>query len=419
MKNFRLPVILALVAIPGVLLLLSTVTERSQASDQPYVLLISLDGFRWDFIERGLSPNLERIAGEGVSALSLESVFPTKTFPAHYSIITGMYVENHGMIANSFIDLSTGERFTLRDRDMVENPKYYQGEAVWETLRRHGIVTASYFWAGSEVNDENRRPHYFHRYDHERPNIDRIEGVIEWLQLPESERPRFITLYFSDVDAAGHRAGPDSDEVNRAIGEIDELMGLLLDRLEAIGMRELMNIIVVSDHGMTAVSPSRVVNVGAKTGGYDVITEGVGPVMMIQPERPDDTRAIYDNLKRNRNHFSVYLKEDMPGHWHYSAHPFILPIVVVADIGWSLSPREYDPARGYFASGGNHGYDNKHLDMHGIFYAKGPAFKSGYRTGTIRAVDMYPLIMELFGLQSRSGIDGDLHNVIFLLREDR
>jgi len=397
--------------------ILLSLALHANASERPYVLLISLDGFRWDYIDRGLSPNIEWIAENGVEALSLEPVFPTKTFPTHYSIVTGLHAENHGMISNSFFDWETGERFTLGNRDMVENAKYYQAEAIWETLRRNGIITASYFWVGSEIDIEYRRPHYYHRYDSSRPHLDRVEGIIEWLQLPENERPQFLTLYYSDVDSEGHRTGPYSDELNASIALVDSIMGVLLDRLEDINMLDKINIIVVSDHGMTEVSPDRVIELHHIFGEYDVVTDGVGPVMMVRPDNPDDAEPIYRRLKENEENYRVYLKEETPAYWHYSAHPYIMPILVVADIGWSLSPWPYDPARGYFATGGNHGYDNKHIDMHGIFYAMGPAFKNGYRTGTVRSVDIYPLIMEIFGLQSRSGIDGDLNNMRFLLRE--
>lgn len=399
------------------ILLAALIIPASAASERPYVLLISLDGFRWDFINRGLSPNIEWIAENGVEAISLEPVFPTKTFPTHYSIVTGMYAENHGMISNSFIDRETGERFGLRDRDMVENAKYYQGEAIWETLRRNGIITASYFWPGSEINIEYRRPHHYHQYDHDRSHLDRIEGVIEWLQLPEKNRPQFLTLYFSDVDSEGHRTGPYSDEINETIVLADSLMGILLDRLEDIDMLDKINIILVSDHGFTEVTSDRVIELHHILDDYDIVTDGVGPVVMIKPDNPDDIEPLYRRLREEEENYKVYLKEEMPAYWHYSAHAYIMPILVVADIGWSLSPWQYNPARGYFATGGNHGYDNKHIDMHGIFYAIGPAFKTGYRTGTVRSIDVYPLIMEIFGLKPRSGIDGDLNNIRFLLKD--
>ncbi len=228
-----------------IILLLVTITFHAQASERPYVLLISLDGFRWDYIDRGLSSNIEWIAENGVEARSLEPVFPTKTFPTHYSIVTGLHAENHGLISNSFIDWETGDRFAIRDREMVENAKYYQAPALWETLRRHNITTASYFWVGSEIDIEYRRPHYYHRYDHERPHLDRIEGIIEWLQLPDDERPQFLTLYYSDVDSEGHRTGPYSQELDESIMLVDSLMGILLDRLEDIDMLDRMNIILV------------------------------------------------------------------------------------------------------------------------------------------------------------------------------
>ncbi len=389
----------------------------SAAGEKPYVLLISFDGFRWDYIDRGLSPNIEKLIGAGVSAVSLEPVFPPKTFPSHYSIVTGMHPQNHGMISNSFIDLNTGSRFTMGNREMVNDSRYYQGEAIWEILRRYGIVTASYFWPGSELDVDYRRPDYFHQYDHNRPYIDRIEGVIEWLGLPEERRPQFITLYFHEVDSQGHRFGPDGEETNRAIALLDSLFGVLIARLDDIGFTDKINIILVSDHGMTATTPERAIDLGKILEGFNVVYEGIGPVTMILPEDPDETDDIYERLREHKKNYRVYKKNRMPEYFHYSSHAFILPIIVIAEMGWSLIPDTGDPAALRYSAGGNHGYDNKHLDMHGIFYAMGPAFRAGYRTGTLRSIDVYPLICEIFGIKARDTIDGKLERMLYILKE--
>ncbi|NMB82229.1 MAG: alkaline phosphatase family protein, partial [Ignavibacteria bacterium] len=176
-------------------------------SGKPYVILVSLDGFRWDYLNRGLSPNLEFIRDNGASALSLRPTFPSKTFPNHQSIITGMYIENHGIIANTFRDEFKNELYRMGDTSAVRNSRWYLGEAFWETAERNGITTASYFWPGSEMNLEYRRPTYFENYEHNRPYEKRVEGVANWLKLPVDKRPHFITLYFDDTDTQGHRYG--------------------------------------------------------------------------------------------------------------------------------------------------------------------------------------------------------------------
>ena len=172
---------------------------------QPYTILISFDGFRWDYAERGFTPNLNKLAEEGVSALSLRPCFPTKTYPNHYSIITGCYIEKHGIIANNFSDPLTGEKYSLSDRASVQNDKWYKAKAFWELAEENGIKSASYFFPGSELDNPKRRPSYFHHYDHNLPYQARIDGVIDWLKLPINERPKFITLYLHETDSFGHK----------------------------------------------------------------------------------------------------------------------------------------------------------------------------------------------------------------------
>ena len=381
------------------------------AQQTPYTILISFDGFRWDYIERGHSPNLQKLRDEGVGALSLQPVFPSKTFPNHFTIVTGMYTENHGLLANNFNDPFSGERYSLRDQQAVQEARWYLGEAFWETAERQGIICASYFWPGSEMNLPYRRSTYFHEYQHERPYEQRVQGVLDWLQLPEAQRPRFITLYFDIVDGAGHRYGPEAPETNRAIARVDSMLGLLIDGLERIGLREQTNIIVVSDHGMTDIDASRSVFVDAILGEIESDIEDRGPLMLLTQKNAtvDET---YQRLQKSATYYSVYTRETMPENFHFSQHPFIPPIVLVADLGWSLTTPERE-VRGK----GHHGYDHNHLDMHGIFYASGPSFRTGYRTGTILNIDIYPLLCAIYGIVPRQNIDGRLERIGFLMEK--
>ncbi|MBY0244594.1 MAG: ectonucleotide pyrophosphatase/phosphodiesterase, partial [Sphingobacteriaceae bacterium] len=194
----------------------NTVSNANQTSQsyKPYVIMISFDGFRHDYLNRGITPNFDLIRNSGAQASSLRPSFPSKTFPNHLSLITGMYPQNHGIINNNINNPYTKKSYSLMDTIAVREPEWYQGEAFWETAKRNGILTASYFWPGSELTDENRRPTYFEKYDHHRPSEKVITGVKKWLALPEEERPHFITMYFHEVDDAGHKYGPDSKEVN-------------------------------------------------------------------------------------------------------------------------------------------------------------------------------------------------------------
>ncbi|MFA3782780.1 ectonucleotide pyrophosphatase/phosphodiesterase [Melioribacteraceae bacterium 4301-Me] len=379
---------------------------------KPYVILISLDGFRWDYLDRNITPNINKIINSGVRAISLRSCFPTKTFPNHQSIITGMYIDHHGIIGNNFQDPYSYKFYMMRDTASLRDPSWYLGEAFWQTAERQGIKTASYFWPGSEIHLKYRRPSYYEEYYHFRPNKERINQVIKWLQLPQKDRPHFITLYFSVVDDSSHVYGPNSPQTNLAIQIADSAVGLLEKKLNDIGMQDSVNVIIVSDHGMTEISSERVIDVGKILNGYKCQLWEDGPIMLVYPQN-DNLRKVYEVLKKNENHYKTYYKSEMPEYYHYSENPFISPIILIADMGWSLvRKREI----WIIKDKGNHGYDNNALEMQGIFVASGPAFKKNYKTGTLWNIDIYPLLCKIFNIVPRSNIDGKLERIEFVLK---
>ncbi len=385
------------------------------AQNKPYVILISMDGFRWDYVYRGITPNLNKLIDEGVHALSLRPSFPSKTFPNHYSIITGMYPENHGIIFNSFTNTFTGETYQIGDTISTRQSKWYKGEAFWETANRHNIKTASFFWVGSEQDVDYKKPTYFYHYDQKIPFEDRVNQVIKWLQLPENERPQFITLYFEEPDSKGHTFGPNSPETNKAIALVDSMLGLLINGLQNIKMEDKVNIIIVSDHGMAEVSDKRIINIEEILKDYKCKFYGMGTSIMIDAE-PDKLNEIYRTLKKNEKNYRVYMKDDIPEYFHFSKNPFILPIIVIAEPGWTLVTDAYFKRSRTYSVRGDHGFDNHHLDMHGIFIAKGPAFRSGYKTGTLWNVDIYPLLCKIFNITPNNLIDGDIKRIGFILK---
>lgn len=383
----------------------------------PYTILISFDGFRWDYPNRDLTPTLEMIAENGVSALSLQPSFPTKTFPNHYAIVTGLYPQNHGLISNNMYDPVYDEYFALGKREAVENSRWYKGEAIWESARKQGLVTASYFWPGSEIDIEYRRPDYFHYYDHNRPYQERIDGVIEWLKQSPDKRPKFITLYFDAADTDGHKYGPDSEGINETIIRLDKLLSNLLDQLNEIHLFDSTNIILVSDHGMSEISNERIINVDEFLNGLIYKSVDNGPIMFILPDEKNKM-MIYNLLKENELNYRVYLKEDLPAHYNLSASHLLPEITLVANPGWSLiKNKDVDWYYSDRANLGNHGYDNFHTDMHGIFYAMGPSFKRGYETGTVQNIDIYPLLCKILNIKPKLNIDGKLERIQAILKE--
>ncbi|MDP2303694.1 MAG: ectonucleotide pyrophosphatase/phosphodiesterase [Ignavibacteria bacterium] len=387
------------------------------AQNIPYTILISFDGFRWDYTNRGLTPNIELLKNEGVSSLSLQPVFPSKTFPNHYSIITGQYPQNHGIIANFFENPITGEKYSLGDTNAVRNPYWYWGEAFWETAERQGIKCASYFWPGSEVELDYRRPTYYEKYDHVRPYSTRIDGIINWLSLPFEKRPKFITLYFDAADTYGHRFGPNSKEIDFTIASLDSLIGNLVINLKKIEMYDSTNIILVSDHGMTEISKERFIDIDKILEGYNYKVDGNGPMVFINSENKEITQ-LYDFLKASEKNFKVYLKDEIPNHFKFSQNYLFGDIIMIADMGWSIMTNKDLENWGKYFNKGNHGYDNHHLDMHGYFIANGPSFKKNYKTGTLLNIDIYPLLCDIYKLTPKSNIDGKADRINFILKED-
>jgi len=385
------------------------------AQPKPYVLLVSFDGFRWDYANRNITQNLDLVKSNGVTALSLRPTFPSKTFPNHLAIITGMYNDHHGIIANQFSNPFTKEIYRLGDTVSVRNSKWYLGESFWETAERSGIKTASYFWPGSEVNNKNRRPTYYKKYQHNKPYKERIDSVIYWLQLPKKDRPHFITLYFHDTDSYGHAFGPSSPEINKSIKRLDLLVGYLIKQLSKIDLLDSTNIIFVSDHGMTEIDINKVINVDELLSGYKYKLQGEKPFALIEPSKKDFGK-VYSILQKNENHYKTYLKKNLPKYFHYSENPFISSIILVADLGWSFINKEWLNIMKKNNQKGNHGYDNNQTDMHGIFIAQGPNFKIGYKTGTLWNIDIYPLLCKIFNIEPRANIDGKLERIEFILK---
>jgi ectonucleotide pyrophosphatase/phosphodiesterase family protein 5 len=386
-----------------------------QAQKQPYVILISFDGFRWDYVNRGITPNFDFMKENGASAISLRSCFPTKTFPNHTSIITGMYPEHHGIISNNFEDYFNGKRFSMGDTIESRNSYWYKGEAFWETAGRQGIITASYFWPGSDVSTSYRHPTYFYHYEYKKPYKERVDGVIDWLNLPYDKRPHFITSYFEATDTYGHDFGPDSPQVNLAIAQLDSVLGYFFQKLKEINLFDSTNIIVVSDHGMAETSLEKTVNIEEMLDGYKYESGDNGPFMLIEPAE-GEVENIYNKLKENEIHFKVYKKEDVPEYYHYSDNPLISKIVIIAENGWGVETNKSLKNLKKYGTKGNHGYDNYWMDMNGIFYAMGPAFKAQYRVGTINNIDIYPLLCKIFNLTPNQLIDGKLDMVGYILK---
>ncbi|MDP2424209.1 MAG: ectonucleotide pyrophosphatase/phosphodiesterase [Bacteroidales bacterium] len=387
-------------------------TISAQNKKENYLVVLSMDGFRWDYPDRTTTPTLDSIARVGIKAIAIRPSFPSKTFPNHYTLATGLHPDHHGLVNNSFYDPASNTTFTIRDSDARDNPMYYGGEPIWVTAEKQNLKTASFFWVGSEVPIQGIRPTYWKRYQNDFPFEQRIDTVIAWLNLPVEKRPRLIMWYMHEPDAIGHIYGPDDPRTLAYVSYLDSLVGVFCRKVKSLPHANRINLIFTSDHGMGNISPDRVVNL------IDYVDEswvekaiGGNPVYSIKA-RTSFADSIYHRLSKVQN-IKVWKNGEMPAEYNYGTHPRTLDLIVVADSAWSI---EWRRGSGYDYAGGTHGYDIRNTDMHAIFYANGPAFKKGHKHPVFDNIDLYPLMARILGL-TPAKVDGRIEKTKKMLRK--
>lgn len=383
--------------------------NRDGAGDlRPTVILISFDGWRWDYHTKAPAPHLRSLMARGVRAEALIPSFPSKTFPNHYTIVTGLYPSHHGIVANNIKDPATGRTFVRTNERELRDPMWWGGEPIWVTAQRQGQSAASMFWVGAEAPIAGVLPRYWKPYDEKLPPNDRVDQVLAWLDLPTAERPTFITLYFEDTDSAGHSSGPDSGAVREAIRRADGYLGRLLRGLDRRTIADHVNIVVVSDHGMAAVANNRVIVLDDYISLADVDVVDINPTIGLFPKAGRED-AVYRALANAHPRLKVYRRDTTPEHWHYRDHPRIPAIVGVADEGWQVLRRATVAGiltRRIVGLRGQHGYDPAVMSMRGVFVAAGPAFKRGVTVPAFENIHIYNALAQVLGVIPAAN-DGD------------
>ncbi|HSN00180.1 MAG TPA: ectonucleotide pyrophosphatase/phosphodiesterase [Rudaea sp.] len=377
------------------------------------LILISIDGYRADYIARGLSPNLVALAADGVRAEAMKPSFPTLTFPNHYSIVTGLYPDHHGIVNNRFLDPETGAKFVYNDPKTTSDPHWWGGEPLWVSVERQGKHAATMFWPGSDVDIDGVRPEHWLPFDGKMTPDARVDQALRWLDLPAGQRPDFLTLYFEQVDHAGHGYGPDSPQVDAALREIDAALGRLIAGLKQRGIFASANIVVVSDHGMTATSENRLVVLDKLVDMNDVTVVTAGVDAGLAP-KPGHEAEVDRALLAPHEHMRCWNKSRIPGRLHYGTNARIPPIVCVADDGWLIETQSYLDRPNHHISRGEHGYDNKDPAMRALFVAEGPAFRRGIVVPEFDNVDVYPLLTTILHIRPAPN-DGNLAPVDTML----
>ena len=387
---------------------LLVITLISILFPRPYVLVVSFDGFRHDYLDRVSTPNFDKLKLLGVSAKSLISVFPSFTFPNHYSIATGTYAGTHGLIANSFYRKDFDAAYSMRKNNTVVDGRWYGAEPIWVTAERQGVKSATFFWVGSEAEINGFRPSIYEGYDGSIPFSQRVDTVFDWFSLPYENRPQLCMLYFNEPDHLGHVYGPESVQVDSSIIEMDALLGTIMDKINSSSIKDSLNLIIVSDHGMTTISKDKYIYLDKYVRGlYDLRIDGKGPIsqLFLRPTKSARKKSIYRQLKRVPN-VHVFLKEDIPYEFHIrneNSGDFL----IVANEGWSIFKNKKESSD--FNPIGMHGYDPKLESMKSIFIASGANIKSNLQINSFENIHIYPLLCKLLEIEPYEESEGKLH----------
>ena len=394
----------------------------AEDKEDSIVIVIGIDGLRADSLERVSAPHLQALANAGVRANMIPAM-PTKTFVNFYSIATGLHPKHHGFISNYPYDRNLGRKFN-RKRD-VSDPKWWGGEPIWITAEKQGIKTATYFWVGSEVEIDGVRPSFWKPYKKTKDYAERIEEVLDWLALPETKRPRLITLYFSAVDTAAHKFGVGSAEERDAIAKVDKHIGELVQGINTLGLRKNTNIVVVADHGMANLSDQRVINLDSwlDLSAFVVPDWSDGKISVHAPflnlyAEPKLVDAAYKKLNGAHPNMRVLRRGSFPTNYHFD-HPQREPdLMLLADTGWSIyASRDKglpQPMSKLGRSIATHGYDNEDTLMHATFIASGPDFKTQLRVKPFESIEVYGLLACALKVKPAK-TDGNVKNVQHLM----
>ena len=374
------------------------------------VLLVSIDGLPASMLGAGVLPTLDRIAAEGVRAEWMNASYPTLTFPNHYTLVTGLRPDRHGVVHNNMIDAHLG-RFISKEA-VADDGRWWGGEPIWSTLQKQGGIAATMFWPGSRAEIAGQRPRYSRAFDMKVTPEARVRQLLTWLDLPQVQRPQLLTLYFEQYDVAGHNAGARSDEALAALREIDAALARLQAGLQARGLDGRTDLIVLSDHGMADVPRDniRFLDDRLDASAYDLWSWGTLVGIVPKPGRGDDVERAFLG---QQDHYRCWRKAELPAAWRYGRHPRVAPIVCQSEVGWRVQTRAKD--RWPQAVRGEHGYAPEHPAMRAVFAARGPSFRDGVVLPAFDNVDIYPLLAHLLDVKPAAN-DGDLSSTAAALK---
>ncbi|RAK61586.1 alkaline phosphatase family protein [Phenylobacterium hankyongense] len=398
-----------LLAALGAAFALTACATVSPPPPAPLTILVSIDGFRSDYLDRGVTPTLSGLAAHGARG-TMRPSFPSKTFPNHYALVTGLRPDRSGIVDNTIYDPAIpGVKFTMADKATTGDARWWnQATPIWVTAERAGVRSAIMFWPGSDAPIQGVRPSRWLPFNQALPAVARVDQVLAWLDVPPDQRPRFATLYFDEVDTAGHDFGPDSAEVNAAAARTDAAIARLVAGLKARGI--VANLVVVADHGMAPTPPDQTIFVDdlVPTDAIRTVTMGAFMSLSAVPGREAQVEAA---LLKPHPRMQCWRKADIPARFHYGKNPRVPPYFCLPQTGWTITTHRFKPKK---PEVGNHGFDPYAPEMAAVFVANGPAFRPGARPPVFDNVDVYPLVARLIGVKPEPS-DGRLADLAGVL----
>ncbi|WP_250253808.1 ectonucleotide pyrophosphatase/phosphodiesterase [Chryseobacterium sp. Marseille-Q3244] len=390
-----------------------------EAQSKPYVIMISTDGFRYDYAKKYNAENLLKLSENGVKAKAMIPSYPSITFPNHWSLITGLYPSHHGLIDNFFYDYKRKEPYAMSNKKNAEDGSWYGGTPLWGLAEKQGMVSASLMWVGSASDAGGLRPTYYYPYHEKFTPSEKVEKVVNWLKLPEDKRPHFISLYFPEVDGSGHHFGPDTKETETAVHLIDKAIGDLVQKVSDLGLKNV-NFVFVSDHGMIKVDGGAPLEIPALLFDKDRFDfYNSQTLLRVYVKNPDEVKSVYKELKAQKtDDYEVYLDKKLPKYLHFATRDD-----QYSRIGQILllpkAPKIF-LEKGKKTSVGKHGYNPRTVpEMKATFYAWGPEFKNNLEIDEFANINVYPLVAEVLGLKVDQPIDGKLKVLGKILKEKK
>jgi predicted AlkP superfamily pyrophosphatase or phosphodiesterase len=377
--------------------------------------MLSFDGFRHDYPERWRLPALERMARQGARAAALVPAFPTKTFPNHFTLVTGMRPGRHGLVGNDMWDPAFRARYAIWDTVATGDARWYAAEPIWVTAERQGVKAATYFWPVSNAAFGGVRPSYWRHYDHDIPDSARIDTMLLWLRLPPAQRPHLVLGYLSIVDDSAHRHGPDAAPTRTAAELADRMLARLRDGIARLPIADSVTVVVVSDHGLTRTDSVEYLEDYVPLGDTVAVVAASTYAQLFFDGDPEKTERAWSALRR-LPHAHAWKRADIPARLGLRESPRAGDVYVLMDPPYLVERSRRGRSADWRPNPGNHGFDAALPDMHGIFFAAGPRVVPGSRLGPMENVGVYPFIAHLLGLQPPPGLDGTLDATRPILR---